>query len=53
MNLPGVAGTDAHQQEDLGGVYTEIQAGLDIEEILKAIKKGLVKAYPAKGSIHF
>jgi predicted metal-dependent phosphoesterase TrpH len=53
MNLPGVAGTDAHQQEDLGKVYTEIQSGLDIEEILKSIKKGLVKAYPAKGSIHF
>jgi len=53
MNLPGVAGTDAHQQEDLGKVYTEVQAGLDVEEILKAIKKGLVKAYATKGSIHF
>jgi predicted metal-dependent phosphoesterase TrpH len=53
MNLPGVAGTDAHQQEDLGKVYTEVQAGLDVEEILKAIKNGLVKAYATKGSIHF
>jgi predicted metal-dependent phosphoesterase TrpH len=53
MNLPGVAGTDAHQQEDLGKVYTEVQAGLDVEEILKAIKNGLVKAYRTKGSIHF
>jgi predicted metal-dependent phosphoesterase TrpH len=43
MNLPGVAGSDAHQASDLWTVYTEVQASLDIDEILKAIKKGLVR----------
>ena len=53
MGLPGVAGTDAHQPEDLFTVYTEVQAGLSVEEILKALKKGLVKVSHARGSIHF
>jgi len=43
MHLPGVAGSDAHQVSDLWTVYTEVQATLDAEEILKAIKKGLVR----------
>jgi hypothetical protein len=43
MHLPGVAGSDAHQVSDLWTAHTEVQAASDIEEILKAIKKGLVK----------
>jgi predicted metal-dependent phosphoesterase TrpH len=54
MGLPGVAGSDGHQPSDLGTVYTEIQAGLDVDEILRAVKKGLVKVPPfAWRSIHF
>lgn len=53
MGVPGVAGSDAHQPAELCNVYTEIQAGLDVEEVLKAIKKGLVAAYPKSGSLHF
>jgi len=53
MDVPGVAGTDAHKPEDLFTVYTEIQAELDVEEILKAVKKGSVKVSTATGSIHF
>lgn len=53
MGVPGVAGTDAHQPAELCNVYTEIQAGLDVDEVLKAIKKGLVATYPKLGSIHF
>ncbi len=53
MGLPGVAGTDSHRPQELFRVYTEIQAGLDLEEILKAIRKGMVKASPTPGSIHF
>lgn len=54
MGLPGVAGSDGHQASDLGVVYTEIQAGLDVDEILGAVKKGLVKVPPfAWRSIHF
>jgi predicted metal-dependent phosphoesterase TrpH len=54
MGLPGVAGSDGHQPSDLGTVYTEIQAGLDVDEILRAVKKGLVRVPPfAWRSIHF
>ncbi|MGB9914314.1 MAG: PHP domain-containing protein [Candidatus Bathyarchaeales archaeon] len=53
MGVSGVAGSDAHQPAELCNVYTEIQAGLDVDEILKAIKKGLVATYPKLGSIHF
>jgi predicted metal-dependent phosphoesterase TrpH len=44
MSLPGVAGSDAHQTNELWAAYTEVQSSLDIDEILQAIKKGLVKA---------
>jgi hypothetical protein len=53
MGVPGVAGSDAHQPAELCNVYTEIQAGLDVDEVLKAIKKGSVATYPKLGSIHF
>jgi predicted metal-dependent phosphoesterase TrpH len=49
MGLPGLAGSDAHKPSELYSVYTEVQASLDIDEILKALKKGLVSAH----SIHF
>jgi hypothetical protein len=53
MGLPGVAGSDAHRVEELWTVYTEVQASLEIDEIFKSIKEGLVKvAYTGK-SIHF
>jgi predicted metal-dependent phosphoesterase TrpH len=53
MGLPGVAGSDAHCVNELWSVYTEVQTSLDISEILKAIKKGLVKVGYARKSIHF
>jgi len=53
MGLPGVAGSDAHQPSEVLTVYTEIQAGLDVDEILKALKKGLVAAHSIGRSIHF
>lgn len=53
MGLPGVAGSDAHQADELWRVYNEIQAGLDLDDILKAIKKGFVKVVSAKNSIRF
>ncbi|PIU58533.1 hypothetical protein COS86_09010 [Candidatus Bathyarchaeota archaeon CG07_land_8_20_14_0_80_47_9] len=52
-HLPGVAGNDAHFDADPWNVCTEIQAALDIEEILEAIKKGNVKATYTDKSIHF
>lgn len=53
MGLPGVAGSDAHQTDELWNIYNEIQASFDVSEILKAIKKGLVKVVSKGKSIHF
>jgi predicted metal-dependent phosphoesterase TrpH len=53
MGLPGVAGSDAHNIEDLWSVYTEIEASLNADDILKAIRRGFVKASSARKSIHF
>ena len=53
MGLPGVAGSDAHQVNELWTVYTEVQASSDIDEILKAIKKGLIRVASTEKSIHF
>lgn len=52
MALPGVAGSDAHRTNEMWSVHTEVQASSDIEEILKAIKKGSVTVASAKESIH-
>lgn len=53
MGLPGVAGSDAHRVHELWTVYTEVQASSDTDEILKAIKKGLVRVASTGKSIHF
>ncbi len=53
MNLPGVAGSDAHRVDEMWTVYTEIQASSDTDKILKSIKKGLVGVAYARKSIHF
>jgi hypothetical protein len=52
MHLPGVAGSDAHQVSDLWTVYTEAQAASDVEEILKAIRKGLVRVASTEKLTH-
>lgn len=53
MGLPGVAGSDAHRVDEMWAVYTEVQASSNTEEILTAIKKGLVKVGYVRKSIHF
>jgi len=53
MGLPGTAGSDAHQPSELCTVYTEVKASMNTEDILKAIKKGLVSISPTGKSIHF
>ena len=53
MNLPGVAGSDSHKPSELYSVYTEIDASLDLDEILKAIKKGALSVSQNGKSIHF
>jgi predicted metal-dependent phosphoesterase TrpH len=53
MGLPGVAGSDSHKPSELYSVYTEVQASLDVDEILKAVKKGYVTVSLNRDSIHF
>ncbi|MEM0057292.1 MAG: CehA/McbA family metallohydrolase [Candidatus Bathyarchaeia archaeon] len=53
MRLPGVAGSDAHRVDELLTAYTEIQASTDLDEVLRAIKRGLVRVFHAGKSIHF
>jgi len=40
LNLPQTAGSDSHMPETIGMAYTLIEAESEIEEIVKAIKKG-------------
>lgn len=42
-HLPGIAGSDAHAPTHMFTAYTEVNADPDIDEILRAIKKGQVK----------
>ncbi len=44
MGLPGTAGSDAHQVSELFSVYNKVEAALDLDSILKAIKRGAVSA---------
>jgi hypothetical protein len=53
MGLPGVAGSDAHNIDQLWTVRNEIQASMDVDEVLEAIRRGLVKAFPTGKSIRF
>jgi len=49
MGLPGTAGSDAHQVSELFTVNAKIEANLNVESVLKAIKKGFVSAQMTKG----
>ncbi len=53
LGLPGTAGSDAHQVSELFSVYSQIDAELNVDAVLAAIRKGLVSAQMARGSIRF
>jgi predicted metal-dependent phosphoesterase TrpH len=53
MNLPGLAGSDAHLPSEVLNVYNQIQAPSSIDGILASIRKGLVTAHSISKSIHF
>ena len=52
MGLPGTAGSDAHKLSELFSVCSKIDATLNVDAVLKAIKRGSVSAQAAQGSIH-
>jgi len=47
-NLPGVAGSDAHVPKHMWAAYTEVKAEPNVDDILKAIRKGLLKVATEK-----
>lgn len=53
IGLPGTAGSDAHQISDLFSVCTQLQADLNIDSVLNAIRKGSISTQLTQGSIHF
>jgi hypothetical protein len=53
LGLPGTAGSDAHQLSELFSVNCQINASLNVDSVLKALKKGSVSAQVSRGSIHF
>lgn len=53
LGLPMVSGSDSHRPEELFSVCTQVQAALDVDEILDAVRKGQVTALPAGKSIRF
>lgn len=53
MRMPGVAGSDSHKPSELFSVYTEVDASLDVDEILSAIKRGAVTVSQTQNSIRF
>ena len=53
LGLPGVAGSDSHKPSELFSVYNEVHAGLNVHEILKAIKRGQLSTFQTETSIRF
>jgi predicted metal-dependent phosphoesterase TrpH len=53
LGLPGVGGSDSHKPEELFSMYTEVEADLDVDEVLGAIRRGLVNARAGLDSIRF
>jgi predicted metal-dependent phosphoesterase TrpH len=50
LGLPGTAGSDAHSVSELFSVYNKVDASLNVDSILQAIKKGKVSAQVTRGS---
>jgi predicted metal-dependent phosphoesterase TrpH len=45
MGLPGTAGSDAHQVSELFSVFSQVDAALDVDSVLQALRKGSVSAH--------
>ena len=51
LGLPGTAGSDDHQVSELFSVYNKIEAAMDVDSVLRAIRKGSVSAHIASSSV--
>jgi hypothetical protein len=47
LGLPGTAGSDAHQVSELFAVYNQLEADLNVDSVLAAVKRGAVWAFPS------
>ena len=47
-NLPRVAGSDAHDPDEMWAAYTEVKAEPNVEAVLNAIRRGLTKTKSAR-----
>lgn len=52
-SLPSVAGSDAHRPQQMWRAYTEVDNELDVDDVLSAIKSGLVKVKAASARLQF
>jgi len=50
-NLPSVAGSDAHRPQQMWTAYTEVGNELNVDDVLSAIKSGLVKVKAASARL--
>jgi predicted metal-dependent phosphoesterase TrpH len=53
LGLPGTAGSDAHQVSELFAVCNQVEASMNVDSVLSAIKKGLVTARLPTPSLRF
>lgn len=49
MGVPGTAGSDAHSVSELFSVHNNIEASLNVDSVLQAIRKGRVSAQVTRG----
>lgn len=52
LGLPGTAGSDAHSVSELFAVNNCVEASLDVDSIIKAVKRGAVLAQRTLNSLH-
>ncbi|MDR1992386.1 MAG: CehA/McbA family metallohydrolase [Nitrososphaerota archaeon] len=53
LGLPGTGGSDAHQRAELFSVCTRIDASLNVDSVLAAIRKGAVSAQMSRADLFF
>ncbi len=53
LGLPGTGGSDAHQISELFNACTQVEASMNVDAVLAAIKKGFISAQLPRTSTHF
>jgi hypothetical protein len=45
LNLPQIAGSDAHHPHEIGDAYTEVSADSDREDVIEAVRRGETRPF--------